>query len=122
MTHTRLSFPQRGRAHDSFLSRQAKVLSDHLPVLRHLDVTRPPQQDIFQTTRNNRAINRHVFKVDVAASITALDRSTADQLNDQLNDQLHTLLDRQAPATQRKVPRTRPSPWYNAVASQLRAF
>lgn len=92
------------------------------PTNRHLDVTRPPQPDIFQTTRNNRAINRHVFKVDLAASITALDRPTADQVNDQLNDQLHALLDRQAPATQRKVPRPRPSPWYSAVASQLRAF
>ena len=47
-----------------------------------------------------------------------LDQPTADQLN----DQLRALLDRYAPATQRKVPQRRSSPWYSAVASQLRAF
>ena len=77
------------------------VSSDCLPVLRHLDVARPPQKHVFRTTRNIRAIDRQVFKADVTASITALDRPTADQLN----DQLHALLDRHAPATQCEVPR-----------------
>ena len=47
-----------------------------------------------------------------------LDQPTAYQLN----DQLRALLDRHAPATQRKVPQRRSSPWYSAVASQLRAL
>ena len=69
------------------------ISSNHLPVLCHLDVTRPPQQHIFQT------IDRQVFKADVTALITAFDFPTANQLN----DQLHALLDRHAPTTQRKV-------------------
>ena len=56
---------------------------------------------MFQlTTRNIRAIDRQVLKADVAASITALDCPTANQLN----DQLHALLDRHTPATQRRCP------------------
>ena len=50
--------------------------------------------------------------------VTTLDQPTADQLN----DQLRALLDRHAPATQRKVPQRRSSPWYSAVASQQRAL
>ena len=33
------------------------VSSDHLPVLCYLDVSRPKQQSVFQTTRNIRAID-----------------------------------------------------------------
>ena len=75
------------------------ISSDHLPVLCHLDVTRPAQQHIFQTVRNIRTIDRLVLKADVATLITAFNFPTANQLN----DQLHTYLDRHAPATQRKV-------------------
>ena len=50
--------------------------------------------------------------------VTTLDQPTADQVN----NQLRALLDRHAPATQRKVPQRRSSPWYSAVASQLRAL
>ncbi|WP_374211076.1 hypothetical protein, partial [Thiolapillus sp.] len=94
------------------------VSSDHLPVLCYLDVSRPKQQSVFHTTRNIRAIDRQAFKADVSTLVTTLDQPTADQLN----DQLRALLDRHAPATQRKVPQRRSSPWYSAVASQLRAL
>ena len=94
------------------------VSSDHLPVLCYLDVSRPKQQSVFHTTRNIRAIDRQAFKADVSTLVTTLDQPTADQLN----DQLRALLDRHAPATQLKVPQRRSSPWYGAVASQLRAL
>ena len=64
------------------------------------------------------AIDRQAFKAVVSTLVTTLDQPTADQLN----DQLRALLDRHAPATQRKVPQRRSSPWYSAVASQLRAL
>ena len=58
------------------------VSSDHLPVHCYLDVSRPKQQSVFQTTRNIRAINRQAFKADVSTLVTTLDQPTADQLND----------------------------------------
>ena len=64
------------------------------------------------------AIDRQAFKADVSTLVTTLDQPTADQLN----DQLRALLDRHAPATQRKVPQRRLPPWYSTVASQLRAL
>ena len=51
--------------------------SNYLPVLCHLSVTCPPQQHIFQIIRNNCAVDRQVFKADVAASITAFDCLTS---------------------------------------------
>ena len=68
------------------------VSSDPLPVLCHLDVTRPPQQHVCQTTRNICAINAGLQ----SCVISTLDRPTTDQLK----DQLHTLLYRHAPAIQ----------------------
>ena len=94
------------------------VSSDYLPVLCYFDVSRPKQQSVFHPTKNVRAIDRQAFKADVSTLITTLDKPTADQLN----DQLRALLDRHAPATQRKVSQRRSSPWYNTVASQLRAL
>ena len=91
------------------------VSSDHLPVLCYLDVSRPK---LFHTTKNIRTIDRQAFKADVSTLVTTLDRPTADQLN----DQLRAFFDWHAPATQRKVPERRSSPWYSAVASQLRAL
>ena len=73
---------------------------------------------MFHTTRNIRTIDRQAFKADSPPWSLTLDQPTADQLN----DQLHALLDRHGPATQRKVPQRRSSPWYSAVASQLRAL
>ena len=126
-----MSQPSRQRGHilDWVLNREEErlllscvvkhdVSSDHLSVLCYLDVSRPKQQSVFHTTRNIRAIDRQAFKADVSPLVTTIDEPTADQLN----DQLRALLDRHAPATQRKVPQRRLSPWYSAVGSQLRAL
>ena len=75
-------------------------------------------QSVFHTTRNICAIDRQAIKADVSTLVSTLNQPTADQLN----DQLRALLDRHAPATQRKVPQRRSSQWYSAVASQLRAL
>ena len=77
-----------------------------------------PNSSPCSKLRETSVPSTQAFKADVSTLITTLDKPTADQLN----DQLRALLDRHAPATKRKVPQRRLSPWYSAVASQLRAL
>lgn len=94
------------------------LTSDHFAVLCDLDVRRPTRQPEYRKVRNLRAIDMTVFRHDVAALAAASSTPSADQLC----DQLRSILDDHAPAAQRKVPQRRSTPWYNAVASELRAL
>ena len=91
--------------------------SDHLPVVCRLNIANPQRQLIFRELRNIKAINRNALKRDVAAMVHTQPELTARQLN----DELRSLLDKHAPATRRRVPAGRSSPWYAGVSQELRS-
>ena len=91
--------------------------SDHLPVVCRLNVASPQRQLVFRELRNIKAINRNALKRDVAAVVHTQPELTARQLN----DELRSLLDKHAPATRRRVPAGRSSPWYAGVSQELRS-
>ena len=91
--------------------------SDHLPVVCHLNVASLQRQLVFWELRNIKAINRNALKRDVAAMVHTQLELTARQLN----DELHSLLDKHAPTTRRRVPAGRSSPWYAGVSQELRS-
>ena len=91
--------------------------SDHLPVVCRLNVASPQRQLVFRELRNIKAINRNALKRDVAAMVHTQLELTAQQLN----DELRSLLDKHAPATRRRVPAGRSSPWYAGVSQELRS-
>ena len=94
------------------------LTSDHFAVLCDLDVRRPVQQPEYRSVRNIRAIDLIAFRHDVATLAAASSVPSADQLC----DHLRSVLDKHAPAAQRKVPQRRSTPWYSAVAPDLRAL
>ena len=109
------------REEDSLL-RSASVChslsSDHLPVMRSLDISKPESQPVLGTARNLRAIDREQFRQDAASLATVQPDITADQFN----TQMRRLLDTHAPSTQRQVTCGRRSPCYSSIASELRSM
>ena len=91
--------------------------SDHLPVVCRLNVASPHRQFVFRELRNIKAITRNALKRDIAAIVDTQPELTAQQLN----EELRTLLDKHAPATRRRVPAGRSSPWYASVSQELRS-
>ena len=92
--------------------------SDHLPVTCSLDISKPELRSVLRTTRNLRAIDREQFRQDAASLATVQPDITADQFN----TEMQRLLDTHAPSSQRQVTRRRRrSPWYSAIASELRS-
>ena len=94
----------------------SSLSSDHLPVMCSLDISKPESHPVLRTTRNLRAIDREQFRQDVASLATVQPDITADQFNTEC------LLDTHAPSTQHQVTHRRRSPWYSAIASELRSM
>ncbi|XP_076441126.1 uncharacterized protein LOC143280376 [Babylonia areolata] len=93
------------------------VSSDHAAVLCRLKVSRPKRQPVYRTVRDIKAIDRDSFKADVQDMLDDLGPDLSAQ---QLDDGLRGLLDRHAPATEKRVPSGHTSPWYAAVSDILR--
>ena len=92
--------------------------SDHLPVMRSLDMSKPEPRPVLRTVRNFRAIDRQQFRQDVA-SLTAVQ---LDITPDQFNTEMRRLLVAHAPSTQRQVTRCHRSSWYSSIALKLRSM
>ncbi|XP_076449509.1 uncharacterized protein LOC143285944 [Babylonia areolata] len=93
------------------------VSSDHAAVLCRLKVSRPKRKPVYRTVRDIKAIDRDSFKADVQDMLDDLGPDLSAQ---QLDDGLRGLLDRHAPATEKRVPSGHTSPWYTAVSDVLR--
>ncbi|WP_419615364.1 endonuclease/exonuclease/phosphatase family protein, partial [Thiolapillus sp.] len=93
------------------------ISSDHFCVLAYLDVTIPQSPPTFVEARNIRAVHRPTLKEDLRSHLSALSSPSAVELD----STLRTVLDKHAPATQRKVSTRRSCPWYSAVSEELRA-
>ena len=93
------------------------ISSDHFCVLAYLDVTIPQSPPTFVEARNIRAVHRPTLKEDLCSHLSALSSPSAVELD----STLRTVLDKHAPATQRKVSTRRSCPWYSAVSEELRA-
>ena len=92
--------------------------SDHTFVVCHIDGNKPPHHPVFQTTSYLRNIDRPQFRADVAATLISRPPTPADDFN----STLRAVLDNHAPATRREVIQRRSSPWYSAVAPELRSL
>ena len=93
------------------------ISSDHFCVLAYFDVTIPQSPPTFVEAHNIRAIYRPTLKEDLRSHFSALSCPSAVGLD----STLWTVLDKHAPATQRKVSTRRSCPWYSAVSEELRA-
>ena len=89
--------------------------SDQCCVLSRLRVAVPPPPPAIIRARNFRSIVRQAFKVELNDRLSALELSAAE-----VDQSLRTVLDQHTPATHRKVPALCSSPWFNAVADDLR--
>lgn len=69
---------------------------------------------MYTTARNIRAIDKAAFRADLESEL-ALEACTADRYN----AALRSVLDKHAPATRRKVPARKPSPWFGLVSEEL---
>ncbi|KAK7504048.1 hypothetical protein BaRGS_00004780 [Batillaria attramentaria] len=92
--------------------------SDHAAVMCYLDAAKPPHRPVFQTVRNLRNLDHVQFRTDVAAALSGLIPTTADDLM----SALRSVLDTHAPPSRRQVMQRRSSPWYPSVSSELRAL
>ncbi|KAK7484638.1 hypothetical protein BaRGS_00024164, partial [Batillaria attramentaria] len=92
--------------------------SDHAAVMCYLDAAKPPHRPVFQTVRNLRNIDHVQFRTDVAAALSGLIPTTADDLM----SALRSVLDTHAPPSRRQIMQRRSSPWYPSVSSELRAL
>ena len=89
-----------------------------LPVMFLLDIAKPPQRPVFQTTRNLRDINMTQFRSDVTSVFSSQPSVTAEQFDSQLK----SVLDSHALATPREMLQWRSAPWYSSVTSELRSL
>ncbi|KAL8588124.1 hypothetical protein ACOMHN_059498 [Nucella lapillus] len=100
------------------VSRGPSLTSDHMPVMCYLDIAKPASTPVFQTVRNLRAIDKSQFRADVAAVFHNQPPATVEQLE----AHLRAVLDVHAPAIRRLQTQRRSSPWYSAIAEELRSL
>ncbi|KAL8615958.1 hypothetical protein ACOMHN_034634 [Nucella lapillus] len=100
------------------VSRGPSLTSDHMPVMCYLDIAKPASTPVFQTVRNLRAIDKSQFRADVAAVFHNQPPATVEQLE----AHLIAVLDVHAPAIRRLQTQRRSSPWYSAIAEELRSL
>ncbi|KAL8559702.1 hypothetical protein ACOMHN_002235 [Nucella lapillus] len=94
------------------------LTSDHMPVMCYLDIAKPASTPVFQTVRNLRAIDKSQFRADVAAVFHNQPPATVEQLE----AHLRAVLEVHAPAIRRLQTQRRSSPWYSAIAEELRSL
>ncbi|KAL8566591.1 hypothetical protein ACOMHN_054813 [Nucella lapillus] len=100
------------------VSRGPSLTSDHMPVMCYLDIAKPASTPVFQTIRNLRAIDKSQFRADVAAVF----HNQPPTMVEQLEAHLRAVLDVHAPAIRRLQTQRRSSPWYSAIAEELRSL
>ncbi|KAL8570302.1 hypothetical protein ACOMHN_011323 [Nucella lapillus] len=100
------------------VSRGPSLTSDHMPVMCYLDIAKPASTPVFQTVRNLRAIDKSQFHADGAAVFHNQPPATVEQLE----AHLRAVLDVHAPAIRRLPTQRRSSPWYSAIAEELRSL
>ena len=106
------------RSDDSFVrstSVTSAIASDHLCVISHLNVTVPRPPPSFVMARNIRAVDRKALKDDLQDCLSGLQSLSAGDLY----SHLRCVLDKHAPATQRKVPSRRSAHWFKAVSENV---
>ncbi|KAL8578691.1 hypothetical protein ACOMHN_045680 [Nucella lapillus] len=100
------------------VSRGPSLISDHMPVMCYLDIAKPASTPVFQIIRNLRAIDKSQFRADVAAVF----HNQPPVMVEQLEAHLRAVLDVHAPAIRRLQTQRRSSPWYSAIAEELRSL
>ncbi|KAL8573985.1 hypothetical protein ACOMHN_029432 [Nucella lapillus] len=100
------------------VSRGPSLTSDHMPVMCYLDIAKPASTPVFQIVRNLRAIDKSQFRADVAAVFHNQPPATVEQLE----AHLRAVLDVHAPAIRLLQTQRRSSPWYSAIAEELRSL
>ena len=90
------------------------LASDHYAGLCHLAVQKPKRPAKFVSTRSVSKIDHACLSNDIAQSV-----SPSMPIQD-FNLVLPNLFNKHAPVRQRKVRNGKPTPWYSAVADQLR--
>ena len=88
--------------------------SDHYAVVSYLSIEKPKRPVKFVSTRSISKVDHTKFGNDLSQSIT-LDMSVSS-----LHSTLASVFDKHAPVRQLKVRDGKPTPWYGAVANQLR--
>ena len=92
--------------------------SDHLPVMRSLDMSKSGPRPVLRTTRNLRAIDREQFWQDVAS--LAMPSPTSQRISS--TQRCNIFWTRHAPSAQLQIIRCHRSPWYFSIASELRSM
>ncbi|XP_068729056.1 uncharacterized protein [Montipora capricornis] len=89
------------------------VISDHSPVLCHLNLVKPLSKTKFVNFRNLKSICLDSFKRDISVSLACVDNSDISKLVSHYHEVLASTLNTHAPLKRRAVTvRVKKAPWY----------
>ena len=91
--------------------------SDHATVIITLNAVPPRDPPVYRSMRDLNSIDRLELKAEIKTLLQNLGTELSAQ---KLDDGLRALLNKHAPAMERRVPTGRSSPWYASVSDQLR--
>ena len=89
------------------------VISDHSPVLCHLNLVKPLSKTKFVNFRNLKSLCLDSFKRDISVSLACVDNSDISKLVSHYHEVLASTLNTHAPLKRRAVTvRVKKAPWY----------